>query len=40
MLRASSLPAVLCQNPAVAELDELKIPKAVRLVADGALGHQ
>jgi hypothetical protein len=26
--------AVLCQNPAVAELDELKIPKAVRPVAD------
>jgi hypothetical protein len=26
--------AVLCQNPAVAELDELKIPKAVRPVAE------
>lgn len=35
-----SLSAVLCQNSAVAELDELKIPKAVRPVADGAPGHQ
>jgi Domain of unknown function (DUF6398) len=26
----SSLPAVLCQNPAVTDLDELKIPKATR----------
>jgi hypothetical protein len=25
----------LCQNPAVAEVDELKIPKATRRVADG-----
>lgn len=33
----SSLSAVLCQNPAVAELT---VPKAVRPVADGAPGHQ
>jgi hypothetical protein len=32
--RLSSLRAVLCQNPAVAELDELKIPKATRPVAE------
>lgn len=30
----SLLLAILCQNPAVAEFDELKIPKAVRPVAE------
>jgi hypothetical protein len=35
-----SLPAVACQNPAVAEVDDLKIPKATRCVADGVPGHR
>jgi hypothetical protein len=33
-LRTQAGRRVLCQNPAVAELDELKIPKAMRLVAE------
>ncbi len=38
--RNSSLLAVLCQNPAMAELDELRPLNAPRLVADGAPEHQ
>jgi hypothetical protein len=36
----SSLPGVLCQDPVVAEFDELTIPRAVRPVVDSAAGHQ
>jgi hypothetical protein len=35
-----SLPAVLCQDPPVADLDEPTIPRAVRPGAGGAAGHQ
>ena len=38
--RNSSLLAVLCQNPAMAELDELRTLNAPRPVADGAPEHQ
>jgi hypothetical protein len=35
-----SLPAVLCQDPPVADLDEPTIPRAVRPGAGGTAGHQ